>query len=98
MLSRMMMIPANVVILDEPTNHLDLETISALNDGLSSYKGVILFNSHDHEFVQTIANRIIEFTPGGIIDKVMTFDEYMHDAKITALRDQYYHGHRELDI
>lgn len=98
MLSRMMMTSANVLILDEPTNHLDLETISALNDSLGQYKGVILFNSHDHEFVQTIANRIIEFTPGGTIDKLMTFDEYMHDPKITALRDELYHSHKELAI
>lgn len=77
MLSRMMLSGANVLLLDQPTNHLDLETITALNDGLKAYKSVILFTSHDHEFIQTIANRIIEFTEDGLIDKEMTYNEYI---------------------
>lgn len=77
MLSRMMLSGANVLLLDQPTNHLDLETITALNDGLKAYKSVILFTSHDHEFMQTIANRIIEFTEDGLIDKQMTYNEYL---------------------
>lgn len=77
MLSRMMMSGANVLLLDEPTNHLDLESITALNNGLMAFEGTILFVSHDHQFVQTIANRIIEITPTGVIDKLMTYDEYL---------------------
>jgi ATPase subunit of ABC transporter with duplicated ATPase domains len=77
MLSRMMLSGANVLILDEPTNHLDLESITALNKGLTNFSGTILFASHDHQFIQTIANRIIEFTPTGIIDKQMSYDEYL---------------------
>ncbi|MEG2539198.1 MAG: ABC-F family ATP-binding cassette domain-containing protein, partial [Clostridium sp.] len=77
MLSRMMLSGANVLMLDQPTNHLDLETITALNDGLKAYNSVILFTSHDHEFVETIANRIIEFTADGLIDKEMTYNEYL---------------------
>ena len=77
MLAKMMLSGANVLIMDEPTNHLDLESITALNNGLINFKGVILFTSHDHQFVQTIANRIIEITPNGIIDKRMTYDEYL---------------------
>ncbi len=98
LLSKMMLSSANVLILDEPTNHLDLESISALNDALINFKGVLLFNSHDHEFVQTIANRVIEFTPGGVIDRIMPFDEYMQDANIKKIRDQLYHRHLELTI
>ena len=77
MLSKMMLSGANLLIFDEPTNHLDLESIQALNNGLMAFKGVILFTSHDHQFVQTVANRIIEITPNGIIDKEMTYDEYL---------------------
>ena len=77
MLSRMMLSSANVLILDQPTNHLDLESITAVNNGLSDYKSNILFASHDHQFIQTIANRIIEITADGIIDKQMTYDEYL---------------------
>ena len=77
MLAKMMLSGANILIFDEPTNHLDLESIQALNNGLINYKGVILFTSHDHQFVQTIANRIIEITPNGIIDRRMTYDEYL---------------------
>ena len=77
MLAKMMMENANVLILDEPTNHLDLESIQALNEGLMRFKENILFASHDHQFVQTIANRIIELTPQGCIDRLSTFDEYL---------------------
>lgn len=80
MLSRMMLSGANVLLLDQPTNHLDLESITALNNGLIDFKGNILFSSHDHQFIQTIANRIIEFTPGGLVDKYTTFDEYAASA------------------
>ncbi len=90
MLSRMMMIRANVIMLDEPTNHLDLESITAFNNSLKNFKGTVLFTTHDHEFAQTAANRVIELTPNGIIDRYTTFDEYMQDAKIKALRDKMY--------
>ena len=86
MLCKMMMSGANVMILDEPTNHLDLESITALNEGLTEYKGTLLFDSHDHQFVQTIADRIIEILPGGIIDRQMTYDEYIEDESIDAIR------------
>jgi ATPase subunit of ABC transporter with duplicated ATPase domains len=98
MLSRMMLSGANVLILDEPTNHLDLESITALNDGLITYPEVVLFASHDHEFVSTIANRIIEITPGGIIDRVTSFDEYLESEDVTRERDELYHGHAELTL
>ena len=88
MLCKMMMSGANVMILDEPTNHLDLESITALNEGLTDYKGTLLFDSHDHQFVQTIADRIIEILPGGIIDRQMTYDEYIDDENIDALREK----------
>lgn len=81
MLSRMMLYGSNVLVLDQPTNHLDLESITAVNNGLIDFKGVILFASHDHEFVQTIANRIIEFAPGGMIDKPCTYDEYIEEQR-----------------
>ncbi|BDR63470.1 ABC transporter ATP-binding protein [Clostridium tetani] len=81
MLSKMMLSGANVLILDEPTNHLDLESITAVNNGLINFPGTILFTSHDHQFVQTIANRIIEITPDGIIDRQMTYDEYLNSKK-----------------
>jgi ATPase subunit of ABC transporter with duplicated ATPase domains len=90
MLSRMMMIRANVLMLDEPTNHLDLESIQALNNSLKSFKGSILFTTHDHEFAHTVANRILEITPKGIIDRYMTFDEYLDDEKIKEMRKQMY--------
>ncbi len=90
MLSRMMMIRANVLLLDEPTNHLDLESIQAFNNSLKNFKGTVLFSTHDHEFAQTVANRIIELTPGGVIDRYMTFDEYFQDAKIKELRNKMY--------
>ncbi len=98
MLSRMMLTGANALILDEPTNHLDLESITALNDGLIAFSEVILFASHDHEFVSTLANRIIEITPGGVIDRVMGFEEYLEDADVAKERDQFYHGHAELSL
>jgi ATPase subunit of ABC transporter with duplicated ATPase domains len=90
MLSRMMMIRANVLMLDEPTNHLDLESITAFNNSLKNFKGTVLFTTHDHEFAQTVANRIIELTPKGVIDRYMTFDEYMNDKKIKELREKMY--------
>jgi len=98
MLARMMLSGANVLILDEPTNHLDLESITALNDGLIAYPEVVLFASHDHEFVSTIANRIIEITPGGVIDRVMAFDEYLENEDVNRERDELYHGHAELTL
>ncbi|MEN8699922.1 ABC-F family ATP-binding cassette domain-containing protein [Bacillus infantis] len=82
MLSKMMLSGANVLLLDEPTNHLDLESITALNNGLTSYKGSMIFSSHDHQFIQTIANRIIEITPNGVVDKQMTYDEYLENADL----------------
>lgn len=90
MLSRMMMVRANVLMLDEPTNHLDLESITAFNNSLKNFKGTILFTTHDHEFAQTVANRVVELTPNGIIDRYTTFDEYMQDPKIKELRNQMY--------
>jgi len=98
MLSRMMLTGANTLILDEPTNHLDLESITALNDGLIAYTEVVLFASHDHEFVSTIANRIIEITPGGVIDRSMGFEEYLENADVSRERDELYHGHAELSL
>ena len=90
MLSRMMMLRANVLMLNEPTNHLDLESITAFNNSLKNFKGTVLFTTHDHEFSQTVANRIIELTPNGIIDRYMTFDEYMDDKNIQELREKMY--------
>ena len=90
MLSRMMMIRANVLMLDEPTNHLDLESITAFNNSLKKFKGTVLFTTHDHEFAQTLANRVVELTPNGIIDRYTTFDDYMQDAKIKDLREKMY--------
>ena len=90
MLSRMMMKRANILILDEPTNHLDLESIQSLNNSLINFKGTILFTTHDHEFAQTVANRVIELTPKGVIDRHTSFDEYLSDPKIKELRDKMY--------
>ncbi|MAP54083.1 ATP-binding cassette domain-containing protein [Altibacter sp.] len=90
MLSRMMMMRANVLLLDEPTNHLDLESITAFNNSLKNFKGTVLFTTHDHEFAQTVGNRVIELTPNGVIDRYMTFDEYMNDKKIKEQRDSMY--------
>jgi ATPase subunit of ABC transporter with duplicated ATPase domains len=90
MLSRMMMIRANVLMLDEPTNHLDLESITAFNNSLKNFKGSVLFTTHDHEFAQTVANRVLEITPNGVIDRYMTFDEYLDDEKIQEMRKKMY--------
>lgn len=90
MISRMMMLRANVLMLDEPTNHLDLESIQAFNNSLKNFKGSVLFTTHDHEFAQTVANRVLEITPKGIIDRYMSFDDYLEDPKIKELRKNMY--------
>ncbi|MBY0096778.1 ABC-F family ATP-binding cassette domain-containing protein [Mesobacillus maritimus] len=90
MLSRMMLSGSNVLLLDEPTNHLDLESITALNNGLINFKGSIIFSSHDHQFVETIANRILEITPSGLVDKQMTYDEYLDNQEIQQQVAQMY--------
>ena len=90
MLSRMMMLRANVLLIDEPTNHLDLESITAFNNSLKVFKGNILFSTHDHQFAQTVANRVVELTPGGVVDRYLSFEEYMTDPDIRALRDKLY--------
>ena len=90
MISRMMLKNANVLVLDSPTNHLDLESIQAFNNTLKTFKGNVLFTSHDHEFIQTVANRIIELTPGGIIDKIMDYDDYIIDPTVAELKAKYY--------
>lgn len=90
MLSRMMMIRANVLMLDEPTNHLDLESITAFNNSLKNFKGSVLFTTHDHEFAQTVANRVLEITPNGVIDRYMIFDDYLDDEKVQELRKKMY--------
>ncbi len=90
MIARMMMTNANTLILDTPTNHLDLESIQAFNNSLQSFKGNILMSSHDHEFIQTICNRVIELTPNGIIDKIMDYDDYITDEKVAALKEKLY--------
>jgi len=90
MLSKMMLSGANVLLLDEPTNHLDLESITSLNNGLTSFNGTMLFVSHDHQFIQTIANRIIEITPNGLVDRTMTYDEYLENPEVKKqLAEQY---------
>lgn len=90
MLSRMMMMRANVVMLDEPTNHLDLESITAFNNSLKNFKGTVLLTTHDHEFAQTVGTRVIELTPNGVVDRYTTFEEYMSDKKIKELREKLY--------
>ena len=90
MFSRMMLQQANVLLFDEPTNHLDLESITALNNGMKDFKGVILFTSRDHELTETVANRIIEITPGGVIDKLMTYDEYINSDTVKQQREELY--------
>ncbi|MFM7643527.1 MAG: ABC-F family ATP-binding cassette domain-containing protein [Sphingomonadales bacterium] len=90
MLSKMMLAKANLLLMDEPTNHLDLESITALNNAMQEFQGTLLFTSHDHELVSTVANRIIELTPNGIIDKMMPYDDYLADDKITQLQAELY--------
>ena len=90
MVSKMMLQNPNVVILDEPTNHLDLESIISFNDGMISFPGIVLFTTHDHQFMQSVANRIIEISPKGMIDKLMTYDEYLADEKVQVLREELY--------
>lgn len=98
-LSKMMLEQGNVLIFDEPTSHLDLESITALNEGLINFNGVLLFNSHDHQFVDTIANRIIEFAPNGrVIDRMMKLEDYLENEDVRALRDSYYEGHNGVTI
>ena len=98
MLARMMLTNANVLLFDEPTNHLDLESITALNNSLIGFDEVILFTSHDHKFVSTLANRIVELTPGGVIDRAMSFDEYLDNADVNALREQLCRGAADLSL
>jgi ATPase subunit of ABC transporter with duplicated ATPase domains len=103
LLAKMMLSGANVLILDEPTNHLDLEAITALNEGLTAFNGVILFNSHDHEFINSIANRIIEIlpqeeNPSGLIDRMMPFDDYLVDQSVKQLRSEAYRQGQRLRI
>jgi ATPase subunit of ABC transporter with duplicated ATPase domains len=90
MLSRMMMERANVLMIDEPTNHLDLESITAFNNSLKNFKGSVIFTTHDHEFAQTVGNRVVELTPKGAIDRYMTFDDYLDDEKVQELRTKMY--------
>ncbi|MCE2711832.1 MAG: ATP-binding cassette domain-containing protein [Cryomorphaceae bacterium] len=90
MLSKMMLAKGNLLMMDEPTNHLDLESITALNNGMKEFQGTILFTSHDHELVNTVANRIIELTPSGVIDKMMPYDDYLADTKIAQLQTELY--------
>ena len=90
MLSKMMLAKGNLLLMDEPTNHLDLESITALNNAMSEFQGTLLFTSHDHQLVNTVANRIIEITPTGIIDKMCTYDEYLNDQKVTSLQESMY--------
>ncbi|MFM2361049.1 MAG: hypothetical protein RLY16_3042, partial [Bacteroidota bacterium] len=90
MVSKMMLQNPNVVMLDEPTNHLDLESITAFNDGMITFPGIVLVTTHDHQFMQTVANRIIEITPKGVIDRLMTYDEYLEDDRVKALKEEMY--------
>jgi ATPase subunit of ABC transporter with duplicated ATPase domains len=90
MLSKMMLAKANLLLMDEPTNHLDLESITALNNGMNEYQGTMMFTSHDHELVNTVANRIVEITPNGLIDKMMPYDDYLADTKILQLQEELY--------
>jgi ATPase subunit of ABC transporter with duplicated ATPase domains len=90
MLSKMMLAKANLLMMDEPTNHLDLESITALNNGMRDFPGNLIFTSHDHELVNTVANRIIEITPTGFIDKMMPYDDYLADARIAELQTELY--------
>jgi ATPase subunit of ABC transporter with duplicated ATPase domains len=90
MISRMMLQNPNCIILDQPTNHLDLESIQSFNEQCIDYKGIVLLTSHDHTFMHTTANRIIELTPKGIIDRLLSFDEYLEDDRVKFMRDEMY--------
>jgi ATPase subunit of ABC transporter with duplicated ATPase domains len=90
MISRMMLQNPNTVILDQPTNHLDLESIQSFNESAMNFKGIVLLSSHDHTFMETVANRVIELTPGGTIDQLMTFDEYLTNDRVRQLREEMY--------
>ena len=90
MISRMMLADANALILDTPTNHLDLESIQAFNNNLIKFPGNIFMSSHDHEFIQSVCNRVIELTPNGIIDKMMEYDDYISDERIKELKEKMY--------
>jgi ATPase subunit of ABC transporter with duplicated ATPase domains len=90
MVSRMMLQNPNLIILDQPTNHLDLESIQSFNEGCVNFPGIVLLTSHDHTFMQTVANRVIELTPNGIIDRLMSFDEYIDDERVKFLKDEMY--------
>jgi ATPase subunit of ABC transporter with duplicated ATPase domains len=90
MISRMMLQNPNVIVLDQPTNHLDLESIQSFNEGCQTFPGIVMLTSHDHTFMQTVANRVIELTPKGIIDRLMTFDEYLEDKRVKELREEMY--------
>ena len=90
MVSRMMLQNPNAIVLDQPTNHLDLESIQSFNEGCTVFPGVVLLTSHDHTFLQTVANRVIELTPKGIIDRLMSFDEYLEDKRVKELREEMY--------
>jgi len=92
MISRMMLAQANLLMLDEPTNHLDLESIIAFNNSLINFGGTIIFTSHDHQFIQTVANRIIEITPNGMIDRLKSLDDYLSDPGIKETRAEMYGG------
>lgn len=96
LLAKVMLTAPNVIIFDEPTNHLDLEAITSLNQGLVSFDGVLLFNSHDQQFIDTVANRIIEFTPKGVIDQTTTFSEYLENPRVREMRDAYYEHHERV--
>ena len=90
MVSKMMLQNPNLVMLDEPTNHLDLESITAFNDGMLNFPGVVLLTTHDHQFMDTVANRIIEITPKGMIDRLMTYDEYLADERVKTIKQEMY--------
>lgn len=90
MVSRMMLQNPNVIVLDQPTNHLDLESIQSFNESCNNFPGIVLLTSHDHTFMETVANRIIELTPKGIIDRLMTFDEYLQDNRVKEMREELY--------
>lgn len=98
MLSKMMLAGANALIMDEPTNHLDLESITALNNALTAFTEVVMFSSHDHEFLSTVANRIVEITPGGIIDRMMGFEQYLEDVEVAGFRQELFPGHHDLSL